>query len=50
MTAKEALQILSQAAALAPLNRQAHVAVQQAEEILRLAITPKPETEDAPPD
>jgi hypothetical protein len=46
MTPEEALQILEQAAALAPLNRQGHVAVQQAAQVLQRAIKPKPEEKD----
>ncbi len=35
MTPQEAIQILDQAAAMAPLNRQSHIAVQEALNILR---------------
>ena len=38
MTPQEALQILDQASALAPLNRQSHFAVQQASEVLQKLI------------
>lgn len=52
MTPEEALQILEQAAALAPLNRQAHVAVQRAAQVLALAIVPSapPESSGPAPD
>ncbi len=37
--ALQALQIVDNAASLAPINRQSHVAVQQATEIVRMALT-----------
>ncbi len=45
MTTDEALQILDQAASVAPLNRQAHIAVQEAVATLRVALQ---ETAKAP--
>ncbi|KKN15874.1 hypothetical protein LCGC14_0981670 [marine sediment metagenome] len=43
MTTDEALQILDQAASAAPLNRQTHIAVQEAVTTLRVALTAKNE-------
>jgi hypothetical protein len=47
MTTDEALQIVDQAASVAPLNRQAHIAVQEAVATLRVALTPKEEPKQA---
>ena len=44
MTTDEALAIVDQAASAAPLNRQTHIAVQEAVATLRVALT----AEDAP--
>ena len=45
MTTDEALSILDQAASAAPLNRQTHIAVQEAVATLRVALTKEPEEE-----
>jgi hypothetical protein len=45
MKPDEALQVLDQAASVAPLNRQSHIAVQEAVATLRLALTDLEEKE-----
>ena len=49
MTTNEALQILDQAGSIALLNRQGHIAIQEAVATLRVALTPKEEPKQAEP-
>jgi len=49
MTTDEALQILDQVGALSPVNRQAHIAFQEALATLRVALTAKNEEVQAEP-
>ena len=50
MTTDEALAIVDQAASAAPLNRQSHIAVQEAVATLRVALAaPEAEVEAEPP-
>ena len=49
MTTDEALSILDQAASAAPLNRQTHIAVQEAIATLRVALAKDEEVQAEPP-
>lgn len=42
MTPEQALQLLDQAAGMAPLNRQAHIQVQQAVQVLQALVAATP--------
>ena len=48
MDPQKALQILDNAASLAPLQRAEHIAVQQAVVVLRAALSPPPAASEAP--